>query len=75
MVDMEKPRSEMEEMERYLEKEKYKMEDGYAADTSLKDYLMLCHKGNAEMMLCPRCSIICNQRIAADFERKQRART
>src|ERR1051325_8382995 len=75
MVDMERPCSEMEEMGRYLEKEKYKREDSYAMDTSLKDYLMLCHKGNAEMILCPRCSIICNQRIAADFERKQRART
>src|ERR1044072_6906733 len=75
MVDMERPRSEIEEMERYLEKEKYKMEESYARDASLKDYLMLCHKGNAEMILCPRCSIICNQRIAADFEKKQRART
>src|ERR1044072_5831806 len=27
------------------------------------------------MMLCPRCSIICNQRIAADFEKRQRSRT
>src|ERR1044072_8607886 len=75
MVDMERPRSEMEEMGRYLEKEKYKREDSYAADTSLKDYLMLCHKGNVEIILCPRCSIICNHRIAADFERKPRART
>src|ERR1044072_1432032 len=75
MVDMERPRSEMEEMERYLEKEKYKMEDSYAVGTNLKDYLMMCHKGNAEMILCPRCSIICNQRIAVDFEKKQRART
>src|ERR1044072_929230 len=62
-------------MERYLDKEKYKMEDGYAADTTLKDYLMLSHKGNAEIMLFPICSIICNERIAAEFERSQRART
>ena len=44
-------------------------------DASLKYYLMLCHKENAAMMLCPRCSIICNQRIAADFEKRQRGRT
>ena len=46
MVDMERPCSEMEEVERYLEKEKYKMEDNHAGDASLKDYLMMCHKGD-----------------------------
>src|ERR1044072_1289101 len=32
-------------------------------------------KRNQDKLLCPRCSIICNPRIAAEFERAQRERT
>ena len=75
MVDMERPRSEMKEVEKYLEKEKHRMGDNHTGDDTLKDYLMSCHKGDPGMILCPRCSILCNQRIAANFDRIQRART
>src|ERR1051325_11465792 len=66
----------MEEVERYLEKEREKRRESLPKkDASLREYLFHCHKKKQDKLLCPRCNIICNPRIAAEFERAQRERT
>jgi hypothetical protein len=76
MVDFEQPHAEMQEGERCLEKEREQRRESLPKkDASLREYLFHCHKKNQDKLLCPRCSIICNPRIVAEFERAQRERT
>jgi hypothetical protein len=76
MVDFEQPHAEMQEVERCLEKEREQRRESLPKkDASLRKYLFHRHKKNQDKLLCPRCSIICNPRIAAEFERAQRERT
>ena len=70
MVDLKQPSPEMEEVERCLKLEREQMSFGYPkANETLREYLWRCHRRNSEMLVCPRCDIVLNQRVAEAYER------
>ncbi|KAI5401753.1 hypothetical protein KIW84_066282 [Lathyrus oleraceus] len=76
LVDLKQIPPEMEEMEECLKMEQEGMRFGYPkANESLREYLWRCHKKNADMLICPRCSIRISRRVAEDYERWQRTKT
>src|SRR3954467_13209086 len=74
MVNVRRPLSEIEELEKWLIREKGNIEIPPRGE-SLKDNLWNCHEKNGgKMLMCPRCSIILNRRVQANFERALRER-
>src|SRR4051812_18107243 len=74
MVNARRPLSEIEELEKWLMWEKANLEIPPRGN-SLKDYLWNCHiKNGGKRVMCPRCSIMTNRRIQANFDRALRER-
>ena len=76
MIYLNQPTPEMEEIEIKLKLENDQMRGGYSrSNESLCNYLFRCHVQDADMLTCPRCSIIHDQRATTTYERIQKAQT
>src|SRR3954464_1024426 len=74
MVSARHPTSEFGELETRLTRQNGGIKVPLRAE-SLKDYLWNCHERNGgKQWMCPRCSIMLNRRIEANFERARRER-
>src|SRR4051812_3275017 len=74
MVNFRRHLSEIEELEKWLIREKGNIEIPPRGN-SLKDYLWDCHvKNGGKRLMCPRCSVMLNRRVQANFESALRER-
>src|SRR4051812_49485287 len=74
MVNARRPLSEIEELEEWMTRQQRNVDTSPKGET-LKYYLWNCHEKNGgKMLMCPRCSIMLNRRIQANFERTLRER-
>src|SRR3954467_10853353 len=72
MVSARRPVSEFGELETWLTRQNGGIEVPPKTE-SLKEYLWNCHEINGgKQWMCPRCSIMLNRRVEANFERARR---
>ena len=70
MVDLNQPTLKMEEVERRLKMKDDQMRKGCPmVGESFLYYIVCCHKKNFEGLMCPRCSIIYDQKAAKTYEK------